>query len=117
MFMMGIIKNCCLISYKSLDHLQSGIPTSGDILHQRLRFLVEFALFSLKLHIIFRAIHGSTSDWLFAAMRKTSCSPSPVTIFVGLSFMTIYLAVALVLASNLDCSIGFALSFNSISVS
>ena len=29
MFMMGIIKNCWFISYKSLDHLQSGIPTSG----------------------------------------------------------------------------------------
>ena len=29
MFMMGIIKNCCFISYKSLDHLQSEIPTSG----------------------------------------------------------------------------------------
>ena len=29
MFMMGIIKNCCFISCKSLDHLQSGIPTSG----------------------------------------------------------------------------------------
>ena len=27
--MMGIIKNCWFISYKSLDHLQSGIPTSG----------------------------------------------------------------------------------------
>ena len=53
MFMVGIIKNCCFIM---LDHLQSGIPTSGDIFYQRIRFLVDFALFSLKLHIICRAM-------------------------------------------------------------
>ena len=46
----------------------------------------------------------------------TSCSPSSVTIFVGLLFMAIHLAMALVIASNLDCSIGFAFSFSSISV-
>ena len=50
MFMMGIIKNCCFISCKSLDHLQSGIPTSGDIMYQRLRFLVDFALFGEAPH-------------------------------------------------------------------
>ena len=64
MFMMGIIKNCCFISCKSLDHLQSGIPTSGDIMYQRLRFLVDFALFGVKLHIICRAMPEMASNWL-----------------------------------------------------
>ena len=34
-------------------------------------------------------------------MRMTSCSPSSVTIFVGLPFMAIHLAMASVIASNL----------------
>ena len=61
-------------------------------------------------------LDGSTWDWLFAAVLMTSCSPSTGTIFVCLPFMAIHLAMALVIASNLDCSIGFAFSINSISV-
>ena len=61
-------------------------------------------------------LDGSTYDWLFAAMRVTSCSPSSVTIFVGLLFLTIHLARALVIASNLPCAIGLAFPSSSASV-